>query len=100
MLVDLLNLLAAGGVRPISELARDLGVSEELTQLMVIDLVQRGYLRSLDADCRSHCAACPLTNACARGGMVRTWALTQKGARLIGGSNEQAGRVPEFMNSS
>jgi Mn-dependent DtxR family transcriptional regulator len=40
MLVNLLNLLTAGGVHPVSEMARALGVSEELTQQMITDLTQ------------------------------------------------------------
>jgi hypothetical protein len=99
MLVNLLNLLTAGGVHPVSEMARALGVSEELTQQMITDLTQCGYLRSLDTACRSRCATCPLANACALGRVAPTWALTHKGARLIGGGNEHAERVPEFMNS-
>ena len=78
MLVDLLKLLASGGIRTISELAYGLDVSEELTQAMVADLMQAGYLHPLDAACRSRCATCPLANACAMGGRVRVWALTQK----------------------
>jgi hypothetical protein len=99
MLVKLLNLLAVGGVFPVSVLARDLGVSEALLQEMISDLVRLGYLRSLIAACQSGCAACSLANSCAMGGVARVWALTQKGIRLIGGGNDHTGRVPEFINS-
>jgi predicted ArsR family transcriptional regulator len=83
VLNDLLNLLAVGGIHSISELAHELRVNETLVEEMLAGLTQRGYLRPVDAACQSHCSTCPLANACAAGRIARTWALTQKGARLI-----------------
>ncbi|MGA9351239.1 MAG: FeoC-like transcriptional regulator [Anaerolineae bacterium] len=79
MLEELLRRIAEGGTYNLSELARELGVSEELLRQMIEDLVQRGYLRPVAGDCQGRCAACPLAETCAIGGPTRVWALTEKG---------------------
>ena len=83
MLVEILNLLAVGVALPISKLARELSVSEELVLQMLTDLTQRGYLRLLDTVCQSGCSTCPMANTRAARSAGKTWVLTQKGARLI-----------------
>jgi len=87
MLVKILNLLAIGGVVPIAKIARETCVSEALVLEMLTNLTQRGYLRLLDTACQSGCSACPMANTCADHGTNKTWALTQKGARLIANGN-------------
>jgi len=85
VLHQLLNLLAAGGVRTPSELANLLGVSESLLNQMLADLTRMGYLRSvsgaacLNSPNGSPCADCPLTDTCAVSGPEgRVWVLTEK----------------------
>jgi len=81
MLQRLLELVAQGGVHSYTDLARQLGVSEELLGQMIEDLVRMGYLRPVDSHCQSQCAGCSLAKTCAIGGPTRVWALTEKGAR-------------------
>ena len=78
MLQRLLDLVAEGGLRSYADLARELGVSEELVGQMIEDLAQRGYLRPVAGDCESRCTGCSLAKTCAIGGPARVWALTEK----------------------
>ena len=75
----LLELVAQGGVRSHADLARKLGVSEDLVGQMIEDLARRGYLRPVAGECQSQCTGCPLAETCAVGGPARVWALTEKG---------------------
>jgi predicted ArsR family transcriptional regulator len=75
----LLELVAEGGLRSYADLARELGVSEELVGQMIEDLARRGYLRPVAGNCEGHCAGCPLAETCAIGGPTRVWALTEGG---------------------
>lgn len=97
MLEELLRRLAEGGTHSLSELARELGVSERLLRQMIEDLARRGYLRLVADGCETHCAGCPLAETCADfgeasvssaeplsravGGPTRVWTLTEKGKR-------------------
>jgi Mn-dependent DtxR family transcriptional regulator len=81
MLEELLRRLAQGGTRSLSELARELGVSDELLGQMIEDLARRGYLRSLAGSCDDRCACCPLAGTCTVGGLKQIWTLTEKGNR-------------------
>ena len=78
MLQRLLELVAEGGLRSYADLARGLGVSEELVGQMIEDLARRGYLRPVTGDCQTQCTGCPLAETCAIGGPTRVWALTEK----------------------
>jgi predicted ArsR family transcriptional regulator len=84
MLEELLRRLAEGGTYNLSELARELGVGEELLRQMIEDLVRRGYLRPVAGNCQGQCAGCPLAETCAIGGPTRVWALTERGATIAG----------------
>jgi predicted ArsR family transcriptional regulator len=77
MLTKILELLNKGELHTTADLARELGVSQELVNIMVADLARRGYLRQVTGDCPEHCATCPLGNTCAVGGPGQVWALTQ-----------------------
>jgi predicted ArsR family transcriptional regulator len=89
MLQRLLDLVSEGGLRSYADLARELGVSEELVGQMIEHLAQRGYLRSVAGDCQAQsesspstqCAGCDLAGACAIGGPAQVWTLTEKGRR-------------------
>ena len=82
MLRELLQLIAEGGTRTRTELARELGVSEGLVEQMLEDLARMGYLKPVEGDCASQCTDCPLARTCAVGTPARIWALTEKGLRL------------------
>jgi predicted ArsR family transcriptional regulator len=81
MLEKLLQLIASGGTHNLSELARELGVDQELLRQMIEDLARWGYLRPVADACQGRCAGCPLVETCAVGGPTRVWALTKKGQR-------------------
>jgi DNA-binding Lrp family transcriptional regulator len=82
--VELLRLLAGGGIRSTAELARRLNVSETLIGMMTEDLVRRGYLAPLDPSCSSHCGGCNLSATCHVSGPPRPsiLGLTSKGRQL------------------
>ena len=81
MLRKLLRFIAEGGTHTKTELARELGVSEDLVERMLADLARMGYLNPVEGDCASQCAACPLASTCAVGTPTRIWALTEKGQK-------------------
>jgi len=76
----LLKLLNDGGVRSYRELAEALSVPESLLEVMIEDLAQRGYLRSVAKECNARCEGCH-AGVCAMGGGGKVWVLTEKGAR-------------------
>ncbi len=78
MLEELLQRIASGGTHNLSELARELGVGEELLRQMIEHLARMGYLRPVAGDCQTQCPGCPLAGTCAVGGPTRVWALTEK----------------------
>lgn len=89
MLVDLLKVLRSGGVHALSDVARELSVSEALVQTMVDELVRLGYLKPAAQACPGSCEACPLASCCALGTMGRLWTLTDAGRRLLQPSDSE-----------
>jgi hypothetical protein len=76
VLETLLQILNEGGVHSPADLARRLGVGQGLLEQMLADLERLGYLKSLPADCPSHCAGCSLEGRCtvAEGGRIaKSW---------------------------
>jgi len=82
MLRKLLQLISAGGVHNLRELAQQLDVSELLLKNMVDDLVCMNYLKPLHAHCRDDCKHCPVTNTCTIGGSGCVWVLTEAGKKV------------------
>ncbi len=70
--VRFLSLLAEGGIRSLSELARRLDVSEGLLRLMAENLARQGYLAPLGDGCTTTsttaCDGCALSDACSPSG--------------------------------
>jgi len=81
VLEQLLKAIGEGGVHSQSELARSLGVGEDLLAQMVEDLVRMGYLKPVGGNCTSGCSDCPMGDLCAIGGQGKVWTLTEKGRR-------------------
>jgi hypothetical protein len=77
----LLKAIGEGGAHSQSELARSLGVGEDLLVQMVEDLVRMGYLELVGGTCTSGCTNCPMGDLCAVGGQGKVWTLTEKGRR-------------------
>ncbi len=89
MLQRLLEAVARGGTHTRSELARELGVSQELLQEMIDNLARRGYLRPMGEGCDERCTTCMLQDTCAIGSPGRMWALTEKGLGLTRGTRNR-----------
>lgn len=81
MLERLLGILVQGGAVSYSDLARTLGVDEQLVQQMVEHLVALGYLMPAAEPCGEKCGVCSLEKLCSGGGPDHTWTLTEKGRR-------------------
>ncbi len=75
MLERLMSLLREGKTRTVPELARELGVTPTLVEMMLEELASRGFLYALQGSCAGHCEGCPLQNACAAGG-TRIWSIS------------------------
>jgi hypothetical protein len=86
LLNEMLRLLSEGGIHSIAEMARRLGVGQELAAAMVADLARRGYLAPLDMGCATRCDGCGLASACAAPGSptMPLLALSAKGRRATG----------------
>jgi hypothetical protein len=78
MLEKLLQTLQAGGTHTLAELARGLGTSEPLVEMMIEELARKGYLAPVNRGCTEQCGACPAPEPCAVGGATRVWSLTDK----------------------
>jgi hypothetical protein len=87
MLNDVLRLLGDGGIHSTAELARRLGVSEELVAAMAGDLARHGYLAALDTGCSTACDGCGVAAACSvsrsDAPTLPLMALTAKGREAI-----------------
>lgn len=79
MLNRLLDLLRSGGTHRVADLARELGTTPELVEMMLEDLCRMGYLKRTAGGCGGKCAACPVAGLCAVGGDEQLWVLTGKG---------------------
>jgi hypothetical protein len=77
MLNQLLDLLRSGGIHRIADLAHALETTSELIEVMLEDLVRRGYLRQVGGQCGQSCAGCSLAGLCAAGEGGRVWTLAE-----------------------
>lgn len=83
-MLEVLRTVAQGGVHSQRELARQLGVSEEMLGQMLEDLARMGYLKPVAGGCDGRCVTCPLAKTCAIGTPMRVWTLTVKGVLAAG----------------
>lgn len=91
--IELLHLLADGGLHPPAELARQLGLSEALVTAMIEDLTRRGYLAPVGQTCGIACESCGLKQACSSAPTLL--ALTPKGRRAVEGASTNWPRIHE-----
>jgi len=61
---------------------------------MLEDLARMGYLKPVEGDCASQCAACPLAKMCIVGHPRKAWVLTEKGRKVSGEKEKRAGVYP------
>ncbi len=78
MLTRLLRLLATSRTTDVTSLARELGVSTSLVEMMLEDLTRRHILRP---GCPASCRGCPWRGP-QEGCPVGLWILTPQGQRL------------------
>ncbi len=64
LLHRVLHLLSDGGIHSTGELARQLGVGEELVRSMADDLAGHGYLAPMAAICPASCSGCQVAPGC------------------------------------
>lgn len=82
MLRQLLRLAVGRGTERTSELARELGITPALANVMLEQLEHQGYLRAVVPGCSAPCEGCQLHASCPSENHPRVWALTEKGAHL------------------
>lgn len=73
MLNRLLELLQTGDTHRVSDLARRLGTTPQLVEMMLEELQRMGRLKPVGERCVEECKACPLAGACAAGMRGRAW---------------------------
>jgi DeoR/GlpR family transcriptional regulator of sugar metabolism len=78
MLNYILKRMAAGDVKSLSDLARELNVSEELVRQMIDALERMGYLRRISDGCNDSCSHCPSSEGCTLHQFGQAWAPTEK----------------------
>ncbi|RPI86556.1 MAG: hypothetical protein EHM41_08085 [Chloroflexi bacterium] len=78
MLQKLLEWITKEGAYKPTEFARRLGVSQELVEQAVRDLVKAGYLKQVEGCTQGECTACSSSNICSAG-KARLWIRTNKG---------------------
>lgn len=77
MLEKLLNRISQGGNFSTKSLAQELGVSKELIEAMLADLVRAGYLRQVERCGESECGTCRSAAGCKP--REKVWMLARKG---------------------
>jgi hypothetical protein len=86
MLHRFLDILNAGDVQSLLELARKLDISPGMVLQIANDLTEKGYLQEIGADCndpQQGCSDCAVNSSCQV--PVRHWFLTEKGRNTVSG---------------
>lgn len=92
MLNRLLELLRTGGTRRVADLARELGTTPELVEMMLEDLCRMGHLKRVRGECGEKCSSCPMAGLCAAGspstslraGEGQLWTFVEGGRQTDG----------------
>ena len=74
MLQELLEVMKEGGMQTTESLARRLGVTLSLVEMMLADLEQRGYVKQVGT-CEEQCSACKLAVGCEQRTVQKVWAV-------------------------
>ncbi len=75
MLERLLSIITTDGVQTTDGLARRLGVTAGLVEMMLADLQHMGYIR--DMSCGSCCSGCGLAGECSHTSSSHLWTLSR-----------------------
>jgi hypothetical protein len=86
LLQETIKAIAAGKAHNRSELAQQLGVSEDMLAQLMRELEFKGYLKSpaADAGSTSQCRGCSCAHVCSGDETRKMWQLTEKGLRAAG----------------
>jgi hypothetical protein len=76
VLAVLLKKVQGGGLYKVSDLARQLGTTPQLVEMMLEELERRGYLKGTGIACSDHCTGCPVIDCL--GSVQRSWTLKDK----------------------
>jgi predicted transcriptional regulator len=75
MLEQLLAIVRRGGAQTTESLARQLGVTPALVDMMLADLERRGFVAQAGA-CADGCGACGLAKDCSRQTGQKLWTVS------------------------
>ncbi len=79
MLSRLLTEIRAEGTVNTGQLARRLGISEDMVKALIDDLKRRRLLTEVDLDCGTTCHGCPLAGGClTEGKKGRLWQVSRQ----------------------
>ena len=89
MIRRFLDTIQAGEVQSLLEIARTMDISPDMVLQIVKELMNKGYLQEIGADCeepQKGCSDCPANHACQS--VVRHWFLTEKGRIVVTGRSK------------
>ena len=84
ILIETLRLIASAEVRQPQDLAARLGITVELVDGVLQDLVRGGYLTAVASACHQSCGARCGRATCSSASIARVWVLTDRGKRVAG----------------
>ncbi|RME37282.1 MAG: MarR family transcriptional regulator [Thermoflexia bacterium] len=76
MLEELLRILRARGTHRVVDLARALGTTPALVEMMLEELQRRGFVKPVTT-CAEACTSCPLAGQCIPAQPGRAWVLAE-----------------------
>ena len=79
MLEQLLEMVAAGSMQSLDELAKQMDVPASMIDAMLGDLERMEFLNKLEASCDTACSGCPSQGMCSIIGGGTLWSVTEKG---------------------
>jgi DeoR/GlpR family transcriptional regulator of sugar metabolism len=83
MFQELIKIIQAGHLHSTSELAIEMGVSEEIVRQLIEQLEKRDYLQAAGGNCLSQLPSCSQCHAIQQCHLSsKKWVLTTKGKRL------------------
>jgi len=91
MLHRFLEMIDAGEVQSLLEIARTMDISPDMVLQMAKELARKGYLEEIGGDCEEPhkgCPDCPVSSTCQVIG--KHWFLTEKGRAAISDTGTSA----------
>jgi predicted ArsR family transcriptional regulator len=82
VLRQVLHTMCQKGTCSLTDLARELSISEDLLRRILMTLVEGGYLQRVSDECARRCSTCSLQEICLAPGSA-VWIMTEKGRRAL-----------------